>query len=605
MTAMHRQIPWQTPFSRRLVGLATSVALTVGLLAGSAPLAHAANHESESNDTMATADEMGVNAAIAGNISSSSDVDYYKFTTMAAGCVQLVFTHANLTYNEEAWSVNLYDEKSNFIDFVDSDQNEPWVSTSKVGLPAGTYYVRVFDSWETDNAEYQLTANFTATNSWETEFNETFLTSDAMALNTAISGTIRSGDDNTRFFSVYDSDYYNVTTAMPGWMQIRFTHENLTVNQTAWGIFLYDDKSNVIDTLYSAKNQPAASMSKIGLPAGTYYIVVFNSTGDSDAEYQLTANFTATDSWETEFNDTFATSDPIALRSPISGTIASMDYYHKDEDYYNFTTLNPGYISATLAHAQLTDSNKGWTVTIYDANSKELTSFYSAYNKPSVSSSWIWVEPGLYYVKVEGEDYWNEPSDDEYTLSVESALTTATPTISGSTRVGKTLKADPGAWGPAGVALAFQWTRGGADIYGANGTTYTTTKADIGKAIAFRVTGSLAGYRTESLTSASVTISKYSSATKLTLSKSKIKKGKKLKVTVKVTTALTKKPTGKIVVEYGSKSKTYTLKAAKKGKLTVTLPKFKSRGTVKIKATYKGAWNVSSSKSAAKKLSVR
>jgi hypothetical protein len=72
--------------------------------------------------------------------------------------------------------------------------------------------------------------------------------------------------------------------------------------------------------------------------------------------------------------------------------------------------------------------------------------------------------------------------------------------------VDQTLTADPGAWGPAPVDLAFQWyrvnTHGKVSISAATSPTYQVRGADAGYRLKVRVTGSKAGYATASRTSA-------------------------------------------------------------------------------------------------------
>lgn len=82
------------------------------------------------------------------------------------------------------------------------------------------------------------------------------------------------------------------------------------------------------------------------------------------------------------------------------------------------------------------------------------------------------------------------------------ALTTATPKISGAAVVGTTLKSSMGSWKPGGVALKYQWKRGGAAIPKATGSSYKLTAADAGKKITLSVTGTLAGYISRTVTSA-------------------------------------------------------------------------------------------------------
>jgi subtilisin family serine protease len=78
-----------------------------------------------------------------------------------------------------------------------------------------------------------------------------------------------------------------------------------------------------------------------------------------------------------------------------------------------------------------------------------------------------------------------------------------TPKISGAARVGATLRAEAGTWGPSTVKLRYQWHRSGKPIAGADSSTYRLRAADAGKKITVTVTGSKSGYGTVSKTSAS------------------------------------------------------------------------------------------------------
>jgi hypothetical protein len=87
------------------------------------------------------------------------------------------------------------------------------------------------------------------------------------------------------------------------------------------------------------------------------------------------------------------------------------------------------------------------------------------------------------------------------TVVAKGTLTGATPTITGTTKVGSTLTARAGTWAPAPVTLSHQWLRNGVVISGATATTYKLTATDKGKRITVRVTGTKAGYTTLSQTS--------------------------------------------------------------------------------------------------------
>jgi hypothetical protein len=80
--------------------------------------------------------------------------------------------------------------------------------------------------------------------------------------------------------------------------------------------------------------------------------------------------------------------------------------------------------------------------------------------------------------------------------------TTPVPTITGTAKLGSTLRAVPGTWGPGTVGLAYQWLRGGVEISGATAATHLVVGADAGSSLAVRVTGSAPGYEAVQKTSA-------------------------------------------------------------------------------------------------------
>ncbi|GAA3686428.1 hypothetical protein GCM10022237_51040 [Nocardioides ginsengisoli] len=84
--------------------------------------------------------------------------------------------------------------------------------------------------------------------------------------------------------------------------------------------------------------------------------------------------------------------------------------------------------------------------------------------------------------------------------SAGSSLTVGHPWVDGAAKAGVPLTVRPGTWGPAGVALGYQWVTYAAGdrvvIPGATGATFTPTAALAGKDLSVEVTGTLAGYRT-------------------------------------------------------------------------------------------------------------
>ncbi|WP_353713577.1 hypothetical protein [Arthrobacter sp. K5] len=92
-----------------------------------------------------------------------------------------------------------------------------------------------------------------------------------------------------------------------------------------------------------------------------------------------------------------------------------------------------------------------------------------------------------------------------WSATFRGSLSGATPTITGTAKVGYMLTAIPGTWNPAAVAFGYQWYRAGVAIDGAAATTYSPNASDVTKTLTVRVTGSKAGYASITQTSAATT----------------------------------------------------------------------------------------------------
>ncbi|WP_051681740.1 hypothetical protein [Cellulomonas sp. HZM] len=81
-------------------------------------------------------------------------------------------------------------------------------------------------------------------------------------------------------------------------------------------------------------------------------------------------------------------------------------------------------------------------------------------------------------------------------------LTKATPKVSGTAKVGKTLKVKAGTW-TSGTRLTYRWYANGKAISGATGTSLKLKSSLAGKKITVKVTGKKSGYTTATATSKS------------------------------------------------------------------------------------------------------
>ena len=239
----------------------------------------------------------------------------------------------------------------------------------------------------------------------------------------------------------------------------------------------------------------------------------------------------------------------------------------------------------------------------------QLTVSEGTWSLAGVQSTYQWLRDGNPVPRATGTSYTLTVADqgsrmavrvrgarsDFMPVHVTSALTSAVtpgaapratkaPSVSGTARLGSTLKASTGTWSASGATYSYQWRRGGKAIKGATKRTYKLKKADVGKRVSVRVTASLAGRDDGASSSAAKKVAK--GKPKVTAKVKNVKAGKRAKVVVRVKVAGLAKPRGTVRVKYGKKTIKVKLAAKRKGKVAVRLPKL-AKGKYKIRVIYK------------------
>jgi surface antigen len=177
------------------------------------------------------------------------------------------------------------------------------------------------------------------------------------------------------------------------------------------------------------------------------------------------------------------------------------------------------------------------------------------------------------------------PKDDEETPS--KVIQSATPTVSGTAKRGRTLTGDPGDWGPTGVQLTHEWVRSDGTVVATGTTSYKVRTVDLGHTLSFRVTGSKKSY--EAVTKTSRPTETVRATSTLTVSTEAGRGIAVLGVVVSVSNAPT--PTGDVTVHEGTKRlKSNDLAVGRPGRATLrlTLPK----GTHTLTVSYSGSETV-------------
>jgi len=121
------------------------------------------------------------------------------------------------------------------------------------------------------------------------------------------------------------------------------------------------------------------------------------------------------------------------------------------------------------------------------------------------ASATVTVKPGThsYTAKYTGSSTYAESTSKPVSVTAAAPkkfTKTVKPTISGSARVGKKLTAKVKAWSPK-ATFSYQWYANGKSIKGATHSTWKLAKAQKGKKITVKVTGSRVGYTKVTLAS--------------------------------------------------------------------------------------------------------
>lgn len=258
---------------------------------------------------------------------------------------------------------------------------------------------------------------------YETEDNGSYDTADLVTPGTTVSGNISSYEDK---------DYYKVVPSANGKISLFFTH-TFKASSSSWDIHTYVYKNGEYKELssqsVSLKDNEKVSIPSIGVRKdGNYYIVIERGYSDIDGiPYSLETSLEATEVYEKEQNDVYATATDITLNGSMSGNLVS----NGDKDYYKMTTAKDGKISLNFSHVNQNNSDS-WSVTTYryyDGAYTEQSRTYISLNDnekitlPALGA----VKDGVYYIVVEknfgdalvGVDYKIDASFEEISYEKE------------------------------------------------------------------------------------------------------------------------------------------------------------------------------------------
>ena len=223
--------------------------------------------EREFNDARSSATSISVNTAYCGSIRSSNDVDFYTFTTTKDGYVSLSFEHNYSDSSSTYWYIYLYpNDNSSELVYFSSAGNQLALSSCNIGLPAGTYQVKVipYSTYTWSSRDYTLTVNYNASAYWEREFNDSQSAANSVKTNTYYSGTVRSGSD---------VDWYQFSVSGETWLYFQFDHGYVDSTGNYFKMILYYSNMQSVGEYYFTGSE-SSDYRYIYVPGGTYYMKI-------------------------------------------------------------------------------------------------------------------------------------------------------------------------------------------------------------------------------------------------------------------------------------------------------------------------------------------
>ena len=340
------------------------------------------------NTSAAQAKAISVNTSYSDNISSGSESRYYSFSISSAGYVSLTFTHSFIETSTSYWNVSLYhkDSSSAIVSF-DVRGDSTSTTSCNIGIPSGSYTVKVSPKYYHNTSTYQIKVNYTQSSVWEREFNDSRSSADSLKVNTTYYGAIASSNDE---------DYYSFTLSKAGYVSLSFGHDFIDSSSSYWDIYLYPkDNSSELMSISSGANQTSTSSCNIGLPAGTYQIKVGPRYYWSSINYTVRVNYTESAYWEKEFNDSQGSADSIKTNYYYYGTMRNSS----DTDWYKFSVSGSTRVLFSFNHGYADSSSNYFDVILYNSDMESINEYYFKGNV-TTDSCYIYVSGGTYYLKI-------------------------------------------------------------------------------------------------------------------------------------------------------------------------------------------------------------
>lgn len=223
------------------------------------------------NSVQGSASSAKVGKKAYGTLGSSNDVDFYKIKVNKNGYITLNFKHQNVYKSEVCWKVALVNSKTSEICSIESKGTQKSVTTSKIGVTKGTYYIKVSAGSSFDTADYTITPKFVSTNNWEKEYtnsgartNNSMSSANKISLNKKVGGTISSDSD---------VDFYTFKLSSAKNVKVQLTHSYKARKAKYWKVQIFNSKLKEVGS-FTSKGVDRSTTKALVLKKGTYFVKI-------------------------------------------------------------------------------------------------------------------------------------------------------------------------------------------------------------------------------------------------------------------------------------------------------------------------------------------
>lgn len=226
---------------------------------------------------------------------------------------------------------------------------------------------------------------------WDTAMN--------INLNQQYSDSVPSGNYN----------YYTFTISDPGELSVTFDHEYEDSSSNYWSIRVYNTNNrnkNLTDWYFKGNETVSVKTDSLGLPAGSYFVVIGDGNYHSSKNYNFKVNYTKSDAWEKELNNTFVTATEIPVNTDINGSLIISG----DEDYYSFELSKPGRVRVSFDHGVVDSGSYYWNINLYkydDTVHSFLDTHFVGNAVTTAYTSYFGLPDGKYVLRIGSSNYYS------------------------------------------------------------------------------------------------------------------------------------------------------------------------------------------------------